>query len=111
VRFDPDLQTGSYRATDLAVKDGFFVANSVAGAYTVPGTVSFEVDWTATGPAKPVRNQAHGFVGEFRAARATVVWSSSTGESRFVSQAAGTSTTVFAAIGRERNGVFASRPN
>jgi hypothetical protein len=43
VRFDPDLQTGSYRATDLAVKDGFFVANSVAGAYTLPGTVSFEV--------------------------------------------------------------------
>lgn len=62
--------------------------------------------WTATGPAAPVRSDAHGCAGEFRTARATVAWSGRTEGSRYESDPPGRSKTVFAVVGRERNGVF-----
>lgn len=61
-------------------------------------------------PAKPRPSTqcARGFKGEFREAKATVTWSGSTEDSSFVSQAASTSESIFAFIGREQNGVFFS---
>lgn len=108
VHFDPDLQTASYRQTNLDVVDAFNVANAIAGGPDVPGTVSFEVEWTATGPAEPVRHEAHGFMGEFREARVTVAWSGSTEDSSYVSRPAGTSNSIFGFVGWERNGKFFS---
>jgi hypothetical protein len=106
VGFDPDLETGFYRQTDLDLLDAFNALNALAGGPHVPGRVSFEVRWSATGPAKPVRNDAHGFVGDFRESRTTLAWSASTDTSRFVSAAADTSRSPYGFIGRERNGVF-----
>ncbi len=108
VSFDPGLETGSYRQTDLDLVDAFNVVNALAGGPDVPGRVTFEVNWTATGPAAPVRNDDHGFAGEFREARTTVSWSGHTDTSSFVSEPAATSNSIFSFIGRERNGVFFS---
>ncbi|HEV8623646.1 MAG TPA: hypothetical protein VG034_04255 [Acidimicrobiia bacterium] len=93
---------------NLDLDDAFNVQNNLAGGPTVPGRVTFDVEWTAAGPATPMRNKDHGFVGEFRPCRATVAWSGSTDTSKFTSAAAGSSKSVFAFIGRERNGVFYS---
>lgn len=104
--FDPDLTTGSYRQTDLDLVDAFTVQNALLEGPTVPGRVTFDVQWMATGPVTPMRNDDHGYAGDFRQSRATVAWSAATDTSEFVSAPAATSKSVFAFIGRERNGVF-----
>ena len=108
VQFDPDLQTGSYRQSDLDVLDAFNIPNALAEGPTVPGRVSFDVQWMATGSSTAMRNDAHGFSGEFRQSRATVAWSGSTDTSKFVSAPAQASNSIYGFIGRERNGVFRS---
>jgi hypothetical protein len=106
VAFDHALDTVSLRIPSLDVPDAFNLANSLADGPSVPGNVGFEVVWTATGPAEPVRSDAHGFAGEFRDAQATVAWAGRTEQSRYQSDSPEESKTVFAAVGRERNGVF-----
>ncbi len=106
VAFDAALDSASLRIPSLDMPDAFNLANSLAEGPSMPGNVAFEVVWTATGPAQPVRSDAHGFVGEFRTAQATVAWSGSTEHARYTSDPADGSKTVFAAVGRERNGVF-----
>lgn len=106
--FDPDLQTGFYRQTDLDLVDAVTAVNALAEGPVVPARVSFEVRWSATGPATPVRNDAHGFAGEFRESRTTLAFSTSTDTSKFVSAPAANSKSIYGFIGRERNGVFLS---
>ncbi len=106
VVFDDALDSVSLRIPSLDMPDAFNLANSLAEGPSVPGNVAFEVVWTATGPAEPVRSEAHGFAGEFRTAAATVAWSGRTEQARYDSDPAERSRTVFAAVGRERNGAF-----
>jgi hypothetical protein len=106
VQFDPDLQSSSYRQIDVEVLDAYNLVNSLADGPDEPGIVSFDVNWTATGPLEPVRHQDHGFVGEFREAQVTVSWSGSTASSSYTSEPRATSQSIFGFIGRERNGVF-----
>ena len=108
VEFASDLQSGSYRQTNLELIDAYNLVNSLADGPSEPGVVTFEVDWTATGPFVPVRSEDHGFEGEFREAPATVSWSGNTANSSFISAPAASSNPVFGFIGRERNGVFFS---
>ncbi len=108
VEFAADLRTGSYRQANLDLIDAYNLVNSLADGPHEPGVVSFEVNWTATGPLEAVRHEDHGFTGEFREARATVSWSGSTANSSFESHPEETSNSIFGFIGRERNGVFFS---
>ena len=59
--FDPALDQVSVRVPSLDMPDAFNPANSLAEGPSIPGNVGFEVVWTATGPAEPVRSTAHGF--------------------------------------------------
>ena len=104
--FDPDLQTAFYRQTDLNLVDAFNVPNALVDGPSVPGRVTFEVRWSATGPPVSMRNDAHGFVGEFRESGTTLAWSGKAATSSFVSDPAESSKSVYGFIGRERNGVF-----
>jgi hypothetical protein len=106
VGFDPDLQTAFYRQTDLDLIDAFNGPNALADGPSVPGRATFEVRWSATGPPISMRNDAHGFVGEFRESGTTLAWSANTDTSKFVSDPAETSKSIYGFIGRERNGVF-----
>ena len=106
VVFDDALESLSVRIPSLNMPDAFNLPNSLAEGPSVPGNVGFEVVWTATGPARSVRSDAHGFAGEFRDAKATVAWTGRTEGSRYESDPPEGSKTVFARVGRERNGVF-----
>ncbi|MGH8993291.1 MAG: hypothetical protein ACRDYV_07235 [Acidimicrobiia bacterium] len=106
VVFDDALDSVSLRIPSLDMPDAVNLANSLADGPTFPGNVAFEVVWTASGPAEPVHSEAHGFAGEFRDAQATVAWSGRTEQSRYQSDPPEGSRTVFAVVGRERNGVF-----
>ncbi len=106
VGFDPDLQTAFYRQTDHNLVDAFNVPNALVDGPSVPGRVTLEVRWSATGPPISMRNYAHGFAGEFRESRTSLAWTGSTDTSKFVSYPAETSKSIYGFIGRERNGVF-----
>jgi len=54
------------------------------------------------------RDKTNRFVCTFIEDTATMAWSARRNDFKFVSDPANTSTTIFAEIGRERNGVFFS---
>jgi hypothetical protein len=102
--------TASLRLTDFKVFDDHNLKNSLSGApYTlqpVPATVSFDVRWSGVTRRVKVRDQKLGYAGKFIEDTATIEWSASEKGFTFKSDAAKTSTSVFAVIGHERNGVF-----
>ena len=73
----------------------------------MPAAITYELRWR--GPIKreaSVLDAENGFRGLFKENQATLTWSASQTGFRFVSDAVNTSTTVFAQLGREANGVF-----
>ena len=69
--------------------------------------VSYELRWR--GPIArdiSVRDTDHGFRGRFLENTATLAFSASEAGFKFVSDSANTSTSVFAQLGRESNGIF-----
>jgi hypothetical protein len=72
----------------------------------VPATVSFDLRWSGVTNRTQLRNADERFVALVTETGATVEWSSSQEGFSFVSDPANTSTSIYAAIGRESNGVF-----
>jgi hypothetical protein len=92
---------------DIDLRDFAKKANSFALGTAVPAAITYEVRWR--GPIKrevSVQDTDNGFRGLFRENQATLSWSASQAGFKFVSDAANTSTSVFAQIGRESNGIF-----
>ena len=107
-----DVNPGAGRARmvveDLPVQDDFTLLNSLLRGPNVPAVVSFDTRWFAPGDATRYRNEALQFVGRFLRTQASLVWSAAEEGFTFQSGPAATSTTVFAEVGHERNGVFFS---
>lgn len=106
-----DVNPGAGRATlsvaNLAQRDFFNLPNALAVGRSVPAVVTFEIVWSGVRRRFNVRDAQNGFAGEFvENGRATIVWRADQAGFRFVSAAANTSTSTFAQIGHERNGVF-----
>jgi hypothetical protein len=92
---------------DLDVLDYTKLPNARALGPAVPAAVTYEVIWGV--PSKrvvSVADKAHGFRGSFVENTASLAWSASQPGFKFVSDAANASTSVFAQLGRERNGLF-----
>ena len=72
-----------------------------------PGSVSFKVTWTTTGPAAITDISSKRFHGEHAPADAQMVWSGRSGDFEFHSKPIETSSSPNGALlGRERNGSF-----
>ena len=71
-------------------------------------TVSFDMESSGETADLKVKDFVNGFAGEYHECSATIQWTAQEPGFTFVSDAAGTSTTRFAEIGRERNGEFFS---
>jgi hypothetical protein len=97
------------RARDVPVIDSF----QFFGPNQIPASVSFEVEWRATGPfvergsgtAVPPTDRA-AFLGRFAVARSTGTFSGAEFGFGFRSDPGVSSDRGFAELGRERNGVF-----
>jgi hypothetical protein len=92
---------------DLDMLDYTTAANALVFGAAVPASVRYEVRWS--GPISrdiTVRDSDHGFRGRFLENTARVSCSASRAGFKFVSDPASTSTTLFAQLGRESNGVF-----
>jgi len=94
--------------SNLDIRDFHDIVNSLQRGPSVPAEVSFRIRWSGVKARVNVRDTTNQFVGHFIEDTATVNWSSKQEGFKFVSDPAKTSTTVFAEIGRERNGVFFS---
>jgi hypothetical protein len=94
------------RVEDAVIEDYGTFLNSLSGGPSEPARVSFEVHWTGRPPRQRVVNTAGEMEGQFIRNAATMEWSATTANYKFVSQPARTSSSLFAEIGHERNGAF-----
>jgi hypothetical protein len=106
---DVNLGKGSaiMRGTGLVIPDFGNFTNSLLGGPSIPATVSFTVQWSGVAGLANVLN-ADGHRGEFVYNTAQMEWSAVVGDYEFVSAPMSTSTSSFAEIGHEQNGVFFS---
>ena len=86
-----------------------------ASQFLVPATVSFRVEWDATGPPEPLGSgnsvdptDAAAFLGTFAPARSTGQFSGAELGFSFASKRGASTDLGYAEIGTERNGVFLS---
>jgi hypothetical protein len=104
VDVNPGNGRAVFQATNLPMPDYQDFVSSVTGATPVPGIVSFRVEW---GASKDVHRQysiPNRSEGTFLHTTGTCTWS---GRTQFAEFATNTNNpTIFAEVGRERNGVF-----
>jgi hypothetical protein len=110
-RMSPSGRRAILEARELPVIDTFQFAN----AFVVPATVSFKIEWEATG--RPVQlgsgntvpaTDPAAFLGTFAPARSTGQFSGAELGFSFVSKRGASTDLGYAQIGTERNGVFLS---
>jgi hypothetical protein len=110
-----DIQPGSgsatLQATNVPIFDYGTLVNAIFGGGPPPvaGTVSFKVQWSGVNQRVNIRNADPvfgGFAGEVVRNSAQMEWSATVGNLVLVSDPLGTSSSSFAQIGQERNGVF-----
>ena len=99
------------QASNVAILDYGYIANALfgGGPPPTPGTVSFKVVWSGVGQRLNIKNTDPvygGYAGEFVRNTAQMEWSATVGDYTFVSDPIATSSSSFAEIGQERNGVF-----
>jgi hypothetical protein len=95
------------RGLDLV--DSGNLENALTGGPEVPARASFDARWQTLLASRFVEDRENDFGARFLQTEATIAWRATRPGFRFVSDPAATSRTVFAAIGRERNGVFFPR--
>jgi hypothetical protein len=102
----------SLRGFDVPVFDYGTTPNALFGPVPSPlptGSVSFKVVWSGPGQRVNIRNSDPvygGFAGEFIRNSARMEWTATVGDYTFVSDPLATSSSSFAQIGLERNGLF-----
>jgi hypothetical protein len=105
-----DLAAGvaSMVAQNVPVLDHGQIPNALSGMGPPPqvATVSFRVEWGGSTQRVPVNNAAQGFAGEYIRNNSQMEWSATMGEYEFLSAPLASSSSSFAEIGREHNGLF-----
>ena len=89
-----------------AIRDFTSIPNALSHGSSTPATVSFHLRWSGVTKRVKTRDVVNGFAGGFIENNATLEWSAQKDNFLFVSDPANTSTSAFAEVGHERNGVF-----
>lgn len=103
---DAKATSARYTLNNVPLFDHVNVETALAGQPGLPATASFDMTWHATGKPFDSRDTTQHFVGVYRLAESRIEWSAIGSDFAFQSDPKSTSTTVYAAIGRERNGIF-----
>jgi hypothetical protein len=106
VAIDLDEAVASMDLSDLEIRDFFTLTNALSGGKSIPAVVSFDINWSGVINRVKVSDETNQFTGNYIEDTATISWSAQESGFTFVSDPANTSTTVFAEIGKERNGFF-----
>ena len=108
VEVDLDDARASIHLRDVDVGDHYNIPNALNGGPSVPADVSFHIRWSGVKQRIHLHDNQKKFDAQLIVDTATMGWSAHTKDFKFESDPANTSTTIFAAFGRERNGVFFS---
>ncbi len=106
VTYDEKTGVGTLKVEGIRLNDHYHVGNALAGGPSDKVVASFTSTWKATGKPQKVSSEADDFVGMFRDAVSTCEWESQGSGFAYKTDPADTSNTVFALIGKERNGAF-----
>jgi hypothetical protein len=94
---------------NLAVPDFHDLVNAILGGPSVPGRVSFRVEWAASRNRQRFHNESLQYDGQMALTTATCAWRGQTSEARYRSNPdPATQVSVYAQVGHVRNGVFFS---
>jgi hypothetical protein len=102
----------SMEADDVPILDYGSIPNALFDGHhpdPTPGSVSFKVVWSGVDERVKIRNDDPvygGFAGTFIRNTAQMEWTATVGDFTFVSDPLATSSSAFAEIGQERNGIF-----
>jgi len=110
VKVNPGAGSAVYQVTNAPVQDFGSIPQSLGGAPGTPATVSFDVRWSGVDQRLNIKDAAAGFGGEFVRGRAQMSWSALIGDYAYQSDPLESSSSDFASLGTERNGVFFPRP-
>ena len=91
------------------MKDFGSLGNALSGGSGAPATVSFEVRWSGVDERVNIKDPVAGFAGEYVRGHAQMAWTADVGCYHFQSDPIETSSSDFATLGTERNGVFFAR--
>jgi len=99
------------QASDVPIFDYGTTPNALFGGGPAPvtGHVSFTVAWSGVNDRLNIKNTNPvygGFGGEFVRTGAQMEWTATVGHYHFVSAPLATSSSPFAELGHERNGIF-----
>ena len=107
-KIDLEAATASLELSDLELGDHFNVPNSLLRGPFVPADASFQMHWSGVVQRVHLHDDQNTFDAHVIEDTATMAMSARTSSFTFVSDPESTSTSVFAEIGKERNGVFFS---
>ena len=98
----------SLEAREVPIEDYGTIVNALfgGGPAPTPGFVSFTVTRHGVNERVNIRNDNDGFAGEFIRNIAQMAWTATVGDFTFRSDPLKTSSSSFAEIGHERNGIF-----
>ena len=107
-RVEVDLEdaTASMSLGDIELRDFFNILNAFKHGKSIPADASFSMHWHGVKNRVHLHDPVNHFDARLIEDSATMRWSAREKDFVFVSDPEETSTTVFAAIGSERNGVF-----
>lgn len=109
VQVNPGAGRATYAATAIGIEDYGSLDNAFNGLPGVPAIVSFEVQWFGVEERRNIKDPDARFGGEFVRGSAQMAWSALVGDYTFQSDPLETSSSDFASLGTERNGVFFPR--
>ena len=102
-----EAETASLRVENLPVPDFHDVVRALQQQPPMAtAMLSFDIEWSGVLRRLRIENETDGFAGSYVEDKATAEWSAGQDGFKFVSDPASTSQSVYAVIGRERNGVF-----
>jgi hypothetical protein len=90
----------------VGTRDFFNIPNNLTHGKSIHANVSFHIHWHGVKQRVHLHDKENHFDARMIEDSATIRWSAHEKDFSFVSDPEETSTTVFAEIGRERNGVF-----
>jgi hypothetical protein len=106
VHADLDHARARMHVSDFEVEDYHDLFNALQDGPSIPARVWFDIRWSGVSRRVSIRDVTNRFSGRYIEDTATVSWRAEERGARFRSDPADTSTSEFAVIGRERNGVF-----
>ena len=106
VEVNPGSGRAVYQATNMEMPDFHDGFNALTGGPSVPGVVTFRLEWAPSNDKHNYRYEPNRWEGMFVQNTVTCKWSGRTASSEFHTDTL--NPTIFAEVGHEKSGVFFS---